>query len=188
MYPLVALKIKDHVPSVVYYPQEGVERKMTLTDENVRDIILDIAGKLDLYKDSENTDRNEAFQDLLSLARESHEDYSTDLPDVNPEDIEFDLKNKLNKSLDKILGEKEELYPDVEMSNEVRNELVKNQNSDILASILDILYYTLIAKTLVAASDLGIGTIQLDDEHKNARLLEKMSKELEKIGVDFVIP
>lgn len=189
MYPYIALKIKNNVPSIMYYPEEGLNRKMTLNDENLRDIVLGLAHKLELVDKSKVNDSDATFQELLNLARESDEEYITDMPEIDLEnEIEFELESQLNALLNSVLENKTEAYPGTEITPEVKKELERNQNADIFASVLDILYYILIAKTLFAASDLGISSIQLEDEHKNARLLEKMSKELEKMGIDLVLP
>ncbi len=39
----------------------------------------------------------------------------------------------------------------------------------------------------MAAAELGLGTIRLDDESKNTRLQEKMAMELEKMDVDLIV-
>ena len=182
MFPNITLAIKNHIPQIIYYPEEGISRKMTLVDENLSDIILDISKKLEF------SDDYKTLEDVLRLARESDETFIADLPDMDVEDPEFRLNETLKKHLDKVLTDLEDDYANVEMDEELKKEVNQNKKADILASILEGLYAILIAKTLIAAAELGIGTVRLDDEHKNPRLVEKMSKELEKLGIGLLLP
>lgn len=185
MYPHVSLTIKNNIPSIVYHPKEGVEKKINTTDENIYEIALDVAQKLGLVKNTKLS-ADDQFQSLLSVARESDETYVTDLTDIDPEVIEFDLNGSMSKAVDKAIKNKRDEYKDVEMSDEIRGELELNQNKDIFASLMDAMYMVLIAKTVLVAAELGIGKIALNDSSKNARLHEKMLQELHKLGIEYI--
>ena len=185
MYPHVSLTIKNHVPSIVYHPKEGVEKKMNIKDENIYDIAFDVANKLDLIGDA-NLSKDEQFDELLTKARESDEKYVTDLTDINPDVIEFELNDSMSRAVEKAIKTKSNEYEGVEMPDEIRKELDLNQNKDIFASLMDAMYTVLIAKTVLAAAELGIGKIALNDSSKNARLHEKMLQELHKLGIEYI--
>ncbi len=40
MYPYVALKIRNHVPSIVYYPEENNDKKLTTEDESIYEVAV----------------------------------------------------------------------------------------------------------------------------------------------------
>lgn len=186
MYPVVELKIKDGIPSVVLYPQEGVERAMTLKSESIIDTALYAAKELDLIdKSAENTQAN--FEDLLQLARESDETVYIELPDMDVESLEFGLMDTLKPHLEKMTETQTDEYSDLDMPAEIKEELNKFKGGDQFASFMEALYSILIAKTLLAANDLGLGNIALNDDSKNPRLMEKMAKELDGLGIELII-
>jgi len=187
MYPFVELKIKDGVPYVVYYPMEGEERQMTQSSESLIDVAMHGAKSLNL-KDQNAEHNQENLEELLQLARESDETYYTELPDMDVENSEFGLLNTLKPYLEKMSGAEQDEYTDLNMTDEVKEELTRFRRADQFASYMEALYAILIAKTLLAANDLGIGKISLNDDLRNPRLMEKMSKELEKLGIDLHIP
>lgn len=187
MYPFVELKIKNGIPTLVYYASEGVQRPMTLTNDSVFDAAMHGGKELGIIeKDAEHNQEN--FEKLLKLARESDETYYPELPNMELENIEFDLLKTLKPYLENLKDFDPDNYSDLEMTDEVKAELDAFKKADSFASYMEALYTILIAKTLLAANDLGIGNITLNDDFKNPRLMEKMSKELEKLGIDLVTP
>ncbi len=186
MSPYVALKIEDFVPSIYYFPDDGMSRKMTHQEENILDRMIQATQNLNLDTSESEQNRDNLYEELLSKARKSDEFYLDEFNDINTDSIEFNIQN-LFDDLMKYASELEQEYRDVDMSEEIRRELDQNQSGDIFASMLESLYLRLIAKTLLAASDLGIGEIHLQDSHKNARLAEKMSNELQKMGLELII-
>ncbi len=186
MNPYVELKIKNNIPTIVYYPAEGESRQMTLESENMLDSIMHAAKDLELVNtQAEHSQEN--FEDLLNIAREADETLATDLPNIDTETIEFRLLETLKPYLESLKALNPDEYSDLKIEESIRAELNKNRNSDIFASFMEGLYSILIAKTLLAAGELGIGNIQLNDEFRNPRLMEKMSKELDKMGLELVI-
>jgi len=184
MKPHVVLRVENFTPSIHYIPQEGVSRKMTKNDENLLELIKSLAQELDL--ETQNESDEDIYEDLLRIARESDEFYLPEHQDLNPEETEFELDNLFTSMLEKA-QELDQEYGDVKMDDEIRKELDQNQSADVFASILESVYLRLIAKTLIAASELGIGEIHLADKHKNPRLADQMKKELDKMGVELVI-
>lgn len=182
-YPAIALVIKNSVPSIVYYPEEGMMRKMTLKEENISDIVLSLVKRLSL----ENIT---TLEDALVLARESDEtsmDFS-DFLDLESSELEFEISKTLSGIVDSVVNNTGKEYEDIDLTPEVKNELVRNKNADTFASVLDTLYNILITKTLIAASEIGMTSgIHLVDETHNSRLREKMSRELENLGVDLIV-
>lgn len=184
MYPNITLEIKNHIPSLVYYTSENVSKKITLKDENLKKLFSDIATELKLII-KESREENNLVSGLLDLARESDETYIIDYPEIDVSNIEFNLEQAARLFLDNIETVSE--YSDIELDDEIREEVNKNQNADIFASLLDYLYTIMAAKALLAGSELGIGNIRLTDEQKNTRLQEKLAIELDKMGVELIV-
>lgn len=184
MQPYISLQIRNHIPHIVFYPDEGMSRSLTVDDESILPIVASIAKRLELIAEEEEVNA-ETLTNLFELARTSDESYLDTTPDLETEESEFKLAAIMNRLVDQALATREDQYPETELNDDVRAELASNLNADIFASLLDALYTVLIAKTLLAASELGIGKISLDDEHNNVRLLEKMSKELAKLGIEL---
>ncbi len=187
MYPNLTLKIRNHTPQIVLETDENTSRDITNTDESIYEVVVNLAKKLNLIDRELIENDSEILPELLDLARQSDEMYIQDFPEIETENVEFDLSKTMNSVLNAIIEEREEEYVDVDVADDIRKELNKNQSADIFASLLEIMYAILIAKTLVAATEVGIGVVRLDDEHKNSRLQEKMAKELEKLGVEFIV-
>ncbi len=185
MYPHVSLTIDNQIPSIIYHPEEGVRKKLNTKDENIYNVVSNIAQKLGITQD-DSLNEEEQYQALLAAARESDENYLTELTDINHEVIDFDLHSTMNNAIEKALKNKKDNYVDIELSDELKEELILNQNKDILASLLDAMYLLLISKTVVAAAELGIGKIALYDSNRNVRLHEKMLKELDSLGIEYI--
>lgn len=188
MYPKISLKIENHIPTIIYYPDADTAKKMTEETEDLYTVVMEIAKQIGLIEDyNKQTKDLVLYDELLSLARESNEVYLSDYPDINVEEPEFNLTPILKKIVDDALKEANSEM-DLNTSDEVKTQLKKNLQADIFASALEVLYMILIGKTLVAASELGVGSIALEDYHKNPRLVEKMGRELDNLGVEFEKP
>jgi hypothetical protein len=185
-YPFVELTIKNYKPTIAFHPEDGLVRNLTLEETDLIPIILDIAEALALVV--ENTDEIAKVDELINLVREADE-FTFDIkePDIDLEDSEFSLEKVIKTYFEKLQKSKPFHSNINNLASDVQDELDKYHNIDILSNILDTIYKILIAKTLVAAANLGIGDIYLNDEHKNARLQELMAKELEKLGVELYI-
>lgn len=184
MYPNITLEIRNYIPSLVYHKSAKESKKITLIEENLLSIFTKLAKDLNLLKEA-TTKKEETMSELLDLARGSDETYIVDYPEIEDEGVEFNLENAVKTFLDKNKVSNE--YSDLELEPSVRDELNRNQNADIFASALDYLYMTMVAKALLAGSEMGLGIIRLDDDSKNTRLQEKMAMELERMGVDFIV-
>ncbi len=184
MYPNITLQIKNHVPSLVLQKSKDESSKITLEDENLLNIFAKLAKDLNLIE-QERESEAALMEELLSLARESDETFILDYPEIEDEGVEFKLSNAIQKFLDK--NTISDVYQDLELNPEIQAELNKNKNADTFASALDYLYVTMVAKALLAGSEMGIGIVRLDDDSKNTRLQEKMAMELERMGVDFIV-
>lgn len=186
MYPQVELKIINGIPHIVYKTNEEEQKVMTQGKHSIYDVALSGAKKLNLIS-SEAEPNRENFEKMTQLARESDEIFYTELPEINTETSDFSLQETLENYLSKMLEEPVDEYSDLAMTDDVKEELERFRNSDYFASYLEALYSVLIAKTVLSAHDLGIGNISLSDDLKNPRLVEKMSKELEKLGLELVV-
>jgi len=184
MYPNITLEIRSHIPHLFFHSNKDTSRQMTVKEENLKEIVTQIAKELRLIEQDKTQDA-EIFNELLALARESDESFVIDYPEIPLADIEFDLMNAYKRFLkdNPIVNE----YSDIEITQEVQDELNRNRSSDIFASGLDYLYVTMVAKALLAGSDLGIGIVRLNDDSKNTRLQERMAMELERMGVEFIV-
>ena len=181
MYPNVTLQIKNNIASLVYFHKENEPKKITLLEEDLKKVIVDLAKQLGLVK----SDSAETMQELLTIARESDESYIMNYPEIDMVEVEFGL----SKAVENFIKENpiQEPYQDVKMTEDIKMELEKNVRADTFACALDYLYMTMVAKALVAGAELGLGIIRLDDESKNTRLQERMAMELERMGVEFIV-
>jgi hypothetical protein len=185
-YPFVELTIKNFKPTITFHPEDDLVRNLTLEETDLIPIILNIAETLALVV--ENTDDIAKVDELINLVREADE-FTFDIkePDIDLEDSEFNLEKVIETYFEKLQKSKPFHSNINNLTSDVQDELDKYHNIDILSNILDTIYKILIAKTLIAAANLGIGDIYLNDDHKNARLQELMAKELEKLGVELYI-
>lgn len=184
MKQYIQLRITNFVPNIFLVTEGGPEKQMTLKSESILENLTDAAKKLGLKFN--NNEPQGLYEEILTTALESDDLYMSDVIPVNEESIEFEI----GKLFDYFLARAEEMekeYSDVKMTAEARKEIDQNQSKDILASMLDALYLRLAAKTLVAASEVGIPEIHLKDDHKNGRLTERINKELDKMGVELIV-
>lgn len=182
-YPHIALKIENFTPSINFVKDENTSRKITINDENLLVILSTLTKQLDLIEDEiESTE--DLYLRILELAREAVTEGMNDIPGLDAETTEFEIQ----KVVDNVQTELEsDDLEGVIYDVAVRDEIIRNQNIDTLGTVLESIYAVMILKTLLAASDLGIGTIVLDDKHKDARLMEKMASELQKMDLELII-
>lgn len=186
MKQFIQLRIQNFIPNIYLVNNNGAEKKITLKDENLLENINLAANKLHIDLENSLESPEKLYSELLSTARESDETYMIEDTQMNQESIEFNIRSLI----DELLGRAERMeqeYKDIDMNEETRAEINQNQSRDILASILEEIYLRLTAKTLIAASELGITEIHLQDDHKNGRLAEKMNKELGKMGAELIV-
>jgi hypothetical protein len=187
MYPYVELNIKDGVPSIIYYPDQNSSRAMTIENESVIEAAIFAGKELGLIDSkAEHTQQN--FEELLTIARNSDETFYTEIPNMDVESIEMKLLKTLKPYLQEIKNYNPDNYSGIQMDKNVKEEIERIRMSDSFASYMEGLYTILIAKTLLAANDLGIGNIALNDNNRNPRLMEKMAAELDKLGIELIIP
>jgi hypothetical protein len=179
MYPYISLKIQNYVPHLYYAQSEENVRKLTFKDEDISSTFEMIAKELGLFEESTT------FEDLLLLASEADDKYFENSPNINIEELEFQLQDIMTKVLNVALDEKTIDYKTEDLTEELKKEIVRNHNMDIMASLFDIAYKIIIAKTLLAAYDLEISNIHLETDYSLPRFTEKMAKELEDLGLEF---
>lgn len=189
MYPNITLQIKDFRPAIIFNPDEGLTRQMTLAEENILEVIEELARELDLIDEllEKIEDHEVRLTNLLEIARKADETKHDQFPEINTQSVEFELKDVIKKFLEEGKTQLVDYTALDGVEGDVLKELHRNQNADFFASLLDAIYNILIAKALLAASEIGVEKIRLVDEHKNARLQEKMARELEKFGLELVV-
>ncbi len=178
MTPKLLLKIENSTPHLYLVKDESTTR-MTQIDENLSEILPAIAKKLGI---TESVD----FEGLLEIANQADETYWDSNPEVDVESLEFELSAIGNRLADEAVDLGDE-YADVEITDDLRAEMKRNQQHDTLASIMEILYKVIITKTLIAAHDLEMDKIHLQTNNNLARFVERMGKELESLGVELFI-
>ncbi len=186
MYPNITLQIKNSVPKVIYFPEEGMSRVLTLKDESMEEVLTNIVKELGLYEEVEKSDQNN-LEYIYALTFEGDNRLIEVVPGMDAYKNEFGFTNFVNEHLEKALSEKNDFSEYKDVTDEVVAELERNQSIDILASMFDILINVIIAKTLLFSSDLGIGRIHLEDLDGIVRLREKMASELSKMDIELHI-
>lgn len=184
-YPHISLKIENFIPSINFVSNENTFRKITIEDENLLEILSKLVNQLNLVQTDSKLNNDELYAEILSLARESVAEGINEIPGLDAETTEFEI----TKIVKNVLSELAPIeIPNVDINETIKNELIRNYNIDTLATVLESIYAVLILKTLLAASELGIGIFVLDDRHINSRLMEKMATELQKIDLELIIP
>ncbi len=186
MYPKLVLRIENHIPQIIFHPENGMSRNMIGVEENLLELITELGEKLNLNQEFKSKDEK-LLQELLQLATEGDERFIADYPKLQQDSLSFELSNAINNHLEKSQSDFSDFSEYGELEEAVLEELKRNQNIDIFASLLEAIYLILIAKTLLICSELGIGQIELDDRNGYLRLQERMASELTKSGVEFKI-
>lgn len=177
------LKIENFKPVYIYKPEKEMSR--TLKTPEI-DISL-LANKIREALDLENL--AEVDEDIFSIFEQSSlgdERLVEEIPNDRINDPDFDIEGYILEKVEELINEDSE-YDDIDMTEEVRTEVNKNRNTDILATSLEILINILIASTLKHAGDFGIGHIELQDESGMHRLKEKMASELSKMDIEIIL-
>lgn len=185
MFPNLTLEINKYKPKLVYYPEEGMSRVLVPDEEDIYELSEFLAKELELFNEADSNSADNIVY-LLTAAEEGDERMIEKLPSLDKFSRSFGLKDFIIKELKNSIEKREDYENyEVDIKNEVLNELKRNQNLDIFASLMESIYNILIAKTLVYSSDLGIGIIRLNDQSGLLRLQGKMASELSKIGIEL---
>lgn len=181
MNPFITLRIANQVPSIVFHNSDGVQKNLTQKEESIEAAIMSLVRNLDIPEfDTQN------LTQVLEIASEGNYDLIDTNPDINTNSLEFNIEGIIGGSLIEAEDAIED-YSDVEMNEEIRAEIERNNKIDILASLIDQIYNILIAKTLLAAYELEITEIHLKSDFNYARLAEKMGHEIQKLNLEFTI-
>lgn len=185
MSPFITLDIKNHVPHLYYTNSDGVSKQLTSIDEDLSKLIMRVGNTFNLTE--ENMDEDVQIGRLILLANEADPDYETHVPEIDSESLEFELAKLLSEVIEESKKIERE-YSDVEeMDEELRKEIDRNQNIDIMSSIMETAYKIIIAKALLAAYELEIAEIHLKTTENYPRFVEKLGEELQKLDIELVI-
>ena len=177
-FPNITLKIENHIPSVIYNADKNISREMIKAERSLEELIKELGQDLDLEENS--------IEDLMTLTEHGVERLIEELPKLNKYSNEFEIEKTI-KTQTEDLKEKRENYEGPGVTREVLDELMRNQNIDILSSIVELIFNILIAKTVMVSSELGIGNIVLEDKNNYFRLQSKMASELSKMEIKLQI-
>jgi hypothetical protein len=184
MCPNITLKINNFTPKIIYNPDEKTSREIINKDENLALLINPLAKELNLLNDLNADNHEELFAEILKLSAEATQYPLDDLPKgIEDSNGSFELENLTTKQFKKLFENRETFDHLQDIDKAILNELERNQNIDILATLLDYIYFILISKTLFYATDLGIGKILLNDKSGMFRLQEIMADELNKLDI-----
>ncbi len=184
-YPNITLRIKNYVPSIELWNSENESRTVIKGKKGIDTLILEFCELVDFPTQGNNID------ELMHLARSGDEnmlkfasiDFSKqelDFSDLLQETVAAYERYSLPVSKDSL---KESNDPTA-LARELRN----NWKEDALASLIEEIYNTMIARTFYLASETSISTIVLADDRQDSRLREKMSKELATVEeVEFLV-
>ncbi len=186
MYPNLTLIIENQIPRLVFNPEEGMSRRLTLKEESIEEVLTELVKALNLIEEVEEAEE-ENIHYILNLGFEGDSRMIEAIPGMEKYKDEFGFSKFVNDHLDKAIEEKDDFSEYGEITEKVKKELERNQSIDILASLIDILINVIIAKTLLYSSDLGVGKIRLEDKDGFVRLQEKMSSELSKMDIELNI-
>lgn len=172
-YPQVRLTIKDQIPRIELLKSEADVSTMLEMQVGIDSLLMKVAKRLGVAKaDSAH---------IFELIREGDEQYlEFDSEAYDDDNLEF-------AALIKKIDSQPEFDAGVEVNAAVNKALLENWQADVLASVLEHIYATLIAKTVYAASEMGIGNIVLADDRHEVRLQEKMAKELALAEIELVV-
>lgn len=164
-YPNVTLKIRQYVPTIEYSLDDQVVKKLYTLDKGLDTLLMEAASSVHFAYNDVN--------DIFALIRTGMENF-LEFPEIDYEGEELN-SHYISEQLHTALVEREAAAG---LDPEVGNALNEFWQADVLASVLEEVYALLIAKTVFSASELGIGTIILDDDMHEIRLHEKVGKEM----------
>ncbi|MEP7103404.1 MAG: hypothetical protein ABI721_01695 [Candidatus Dojkabacteria bacterium] len=180
------LKIDNHIPHLFFTPKDGEEKKLTQKKEDISKVILNIGENFNLIE--KDLDEDVQVNKLVQLANEADPDYLESMPsDIDTESLEFELEDIIQKMILEAKGIEKE-YSDVDdMTQELRDEIDRNQSMDIMAGLLDTVYKVIVAKTLLAAYELEIDKVHFVSSNNYPRLTEKLGEELDRLGIELYL-
>lgn len=181
----IKLIIENNIPSIHFINSESSSKKLTQREENIEEIILDLALKLGIKTKEE--EKSKALQEILEIASEGEIGIlESEIPDLDVSNVEFEIREGIQKNLDLAMSLDHD-YSNVEMNELVKDELERNYKVDILASIIDQIYEIIVAKVILAAYELELNSVIFESNNNFPRLTEKLGNELQKLDFDFKI-
>ncbi|GAB4283576.1 MAG: hypothetical protein Kow0081_0210 [Candidatus Dojkabacteria bacterium] len=185
MYPNLTLNISDHKPTLFLKPEAEISRAIVSSEDSIKDLIFSIVEQLNL-----KTELKQDFklEDILALASEGDERMIEVIPENDTYGKSFGFVDFVNRQLQEAKKSKDDFSRfGSNIEKDVLNALHVFQNIDILASMIEMIYNILIARVILAANDLSIKNIILEDECGYPRLAGKMSSELAKEGLSLTL-
>lgn len=179
-FPRITLKTEDLNVSILYETSAAESKNILSDNENLEDLFELLNKKLELEISADP-------KKILQLATKGDERYIEKLPSKPLNQSSLDLVKVISKELDKAISEIDDYSSYQEVDEKVRKELIRNQQIDILASMLEITYNIIIAKVMDTASELGVSKIRLDDKTGLPRLTYKMASEFTKLDIKIDI-
>ncbi len=173
-YPNVALKFDEYLPSIELNSAPGEFRTILVADKSLDTVLTEAAQAMGA---------DWTIDEIMTRIKEADEFY-IEFPEkvLDSEALDFNF-------IEEVLQQGKENYAEPEgVSAELAAEINNFWYADMLASILEHAYTLLIARTVLLASELGIGDIQLIDSRHDAHLREKMSRDLSTIDLELIVP
>lgn len=174
-YPAIVLEVRNHVPMVSLYSDTDTSRVLIKADQGIDTALMSLAEELN-FSDYE-------ADELMALLMTGDEN-SLILPALDlDQHEEINLERLVQFAITAAAG----IQPMVQAEAAVLAQLNYNWAIDVLASTREEIYNLLIAHVIRLADEFAIGHIQLRDHRHEARLVEKMAKELALGGVDLIV-
>jgi hypothetical protein len=174
-YPAIALEVRNHVPMVMLYSDEDTNRVLIKADQGIDTALMSLAEKLNFS--------DYVADELMALLMTGDEN-SLSLPAL---DLDQHEEINLDRLVQFAIQAAPQTKPTVEADAAVVAQLDYNWAIDVLASTREEIYNLLIAHVIRLADEFAIGNIQLRDHRHEARLVEKMAKELALGGVELIV-
>jgi hypothetical protein len=185
-YPNVTIKIRNFIPTLELQQQDEQTKEvktntMFKLSTGIDALLMQVADAAGFaYEDT---------TDILDLARTGEEDAIefTGI-DYAAEDWSADYIAKQAHATVAEYNQNPQYADIAEITSEVAAALKEFWQANLLASVLEEVYALLIAKAVFTASELGIGTIVLDDDQHEIRLMEKAGKEMGAVSeIDLIV-
>lgn len=174
-YPAIVLEVRNHVPMVMLYSDEDTNRVLIKADQGIDTALMSLAEKINFA--------DYVADELMSLLMTGDEN-SLSLPAL---DLDQHEEINLDRLVQLATQAAPHIKPAVEADAAVVAQLDYNWAIDVLASTREEIYNLLIAHVIRLADEFAIGHIQLRDHRHEARLVEKMAKELALGGVELIV-
>lgn len=166
-YPNITIKVRDFVPTLEFQSAEGEVRTMFTLDMGLDTLLMRSADAVG-YKDYRDAN------DILNFVRSGDESF-IDFGKIELGQADITTQH-IVKGLADVIANRPEDHNNT--SEDVKAELLKYWQADVLASVLEEAYAILIAQAVYNASELGLNVISLDDDSHEIRLQEKFGKEV----------